>query len=74
MRRCNYDSRFRMKDVGLDQTRASMASFYFLNIHDHLKYVDLRRELEACGIMSDVFVSRNRNARDNCLDLLDLPI
>jgi len=42
---------------------ASRASFYVTNIPDHVQYVDFRKAFEVCGILSDVYVSRNRNAR-----------
>ena len=42
---------------------ASRASFYVTNIPDHVQYVDFRKAFEVCGILSDVYVARNRNAR-----------
>jgi hypothetical protein len=42
---------------------ASRASFYVTNLPDQAQYVDIRKAFEVCGILSDVYVSRNRNAR-----------
>ncbi|GAU10368.1 hypothetical protein TSUD_422760, partial [Trifolium subterraneum] len=35
--------------------------FYFSNFPDKLSYVDLRKGLEVCGILDDMYVSRYRN-------------
>jgi len=40
-----------------------MASFYVTNLPDNVHYVDIRKAFEVCGILSDVYVARNRNAR-----------
>jgi hypothetical protein len=37
--------------------------FDIANIPKHLLYVDLRRELEICGMLSDVYVSKKHNVR-----------
>ena len=42
---------------------ASRASFYVTNLPDQALYVDIRKAFEVCGILSDVYVARNRNAR-----------
>ncbi|AES75307.1 RNA recognition motif [Medicago truncatula] len=42
---------------------ASRASFYVANLPDNAHYVDIRKAFEVCGILSDVYVARNRNAR-----------
>ena len=39
------------------------ASFYVTNLPDNVHYVDIRKAFEVCGILSDVYVARNRNAR-----------
>ena len=37
--------------------------FYLAYIREHLLYVNLRRGLEVCGILADVYVSRNLNVK-----------
>ena len=39
------------------------ASFYVMNFSDNLPLFRLRQAFEVCGILSDVFVARHRNAR-----------
>ncbi|MCH93352.1 RNA-binding protein 25-like, partial [Trifolium medium] len=53
---------------GIEQDRATVddrennsAVFYVANIPEKLLYVDLKRGLEVCGILDDVYVSRYRN-------------
>jgi len=42
---------------------ATRASFYVTNLPEQALYVDIRKAFEVCGILSDVYVARNRNAR-----------
>jgi len=42
----------------LRQSSSLRVSFYFSNIRENLQYVDLRKGLKVCGMLSDVFVSR----------------
>ena len=48
---------------GVNNNSVSQVSalFYFTNFLDRLLYVDLRKGLEVCGILSYVYVSRFRN-------------
>jgi len=45
------------------------AVFYITNIPDRLLFVDLKKGLEVCGILSDVYLSRFRNVRGQHLSL-----
>jgi len=38
-------------------------AYYITNISEHLQFHDLRNGLEVCGILSDVYVFKNHNAR-----------
>ena len=42
--------------------------FYFTNILENLQYVELGKGLEVCSILTDVYLSRYRNAK-KCLVL-----
>ncbi|CAI8616743.1 unnamed protein product [Vicia faba] len=44
-------------------TRETMTSLYLSKFPNILQNMKLRKELEARGILSDVFISQNRNAR-----------
>jgi len=50
---------------GVNKNNVSQVSavFYFIDFLDRLLYVDLRKGLEVCGILSDVYISRFRNVR-----------
>jgi len=52
-----------------------MISFYFTNIPKNVQYVDLRKGLKVCSILSDFYVSRNRKALGQlCLDSCVIPM
>ena len=42
---------------------ADTTSFYFTNIPSNIQYVELRKGLEVCGILTNVFISRNCNSK-----------
>jgi len=44
------------------KSSVSRASFYVTNLPKHVHYVELRKAFEVCGILSDVYISKNRNA------------
>ncbi|GAU23785.1 hypothetical protein TSUD_26930 [Trifolium subterraneum] len=48
----------------VDNSKGISAVFYITNFPDHLLYVDLKKGLEVCGILEDVYVSRFRNSKN----------
>ncbi|GAU10944.1 hypothetical protein TSUD_112380 [Trifolium subterraneum] len=51
------------KDNGLVLfSQTTSVVFYITNFPENLLFVDLKRGLEVCGIMEDVYVSRHRNS------------
>jgi len=47
------------------------AMFYITNFLDRLLFVDLKKSLEVCGILSDIYLSRFRNVRGQQFALLN---
>lgn len=57
---------FNVKAV-MENTDQVYVSYYIGNNFEHLKFVELRKGLEVCGMLTDVYVSRNRNVRGQVL-------
>lgn len=47
----------------MEKTDQVYASYYIANNVEHIKFVELRNGLEVCGVLTDVYVSRNCNSR-----------
>jgi len=58
----NTDDRRAIR-VGTGTSSGSKASFYLTNILEFLPLFRLRQQFEVCGILTDVYVARQRNSK-----------
>jgi hypothetical protein len=56
-----YDSTGKRNSINGAAGSDTSQVFYFSNFPENLGFVDLRKGLEVCGILDDVYVSRYRN-------------